>query len=160
MIRKAAVLTIAALFVASAAFAAPDKGKKSKTTDVMTCPMTGEKATKGGGTTKYGKYVVHFCCPSCKPGFEKLSKAEKNKKIAAALKKKTAETTPTTGDTTKLVDVMTCPVTGEKVIGEGGGSVVVGKYNVHFCCAGCKSPFEKLTTAEKEEKIQAALKKG
>jgi hypothetical protein len=45
---------------------------------------------KGGDTEVFGKYTVHFCCPGCKPTFDKLSKAEKEKKVAAALKKQNA----------------------------------------------------------------------
>src|SRR2546422_3867046 len=115
MIRKIAVLTIAALLVAGAAFAAPDKDKgKKKTTHVMVCPISGEKADSMGkaGTEVVGKYTVHFCCPSCQPKFDKLSKKDKEKKIAEALKKKkTTEATPAETPTAKLVDVMTCPVT-------------------------------------------------
>jgi hypothetical protein len=42
--------------------------------------------------------------------------------------------------------------------GKGVGSSVVGNYKVHFCCGGCKPAFDKLPKAEKEKKVQAALK--
>src|SRR6266567_3597668 len=96
MIRKTAVLSIALLFVAGSALAAPGKKapKKAKVTQVTVCPITGE-AAKGnaGGTEKIDNYVVHFCCPSCKPAFDKLSKKDKLSKIQAALKgaKKTSK---------------------------------------------------------------------
>lgn len=90
MLKQMLALTTAAVFLASAAFAGmPEKGKKApKLTDMKVCPISGQTAMgPGGGTEVVGKYVVHFCCPSCKPQFDKLSKANKEKKIAAALKK-------------------------------------------------------------------------
>jgi len=42
--------------------------------------------------------------------------------------------------------------------GSGGGKSIIGKYEVHFCCAGCKEPFDKLTREEQEAKIKTALK--
>ncbi len=59
----------------------------------------------------------------------------------------------------KLTDVMVCPMTQSAVRGRGGGVQVVGQNRVHFCCAGCQSEFNKLSKAEKEKKITAALKK-
>ena len=92
MLKRVLALTTAATFLAGAAFAgAPDKDKKKpapKLTSVMICPISGEKQMgAGGGTEVVGKYEVHFCCPSCKPQFDKLSKKDQQKKIAAALKK-------------------------------------------------------------------------
>src|SRR5207237_172603 len=108
----------------------------------------------------YGKYNVHFCCNKCQPAFDKLSKKEKDKKIAEALKKqKSAPKTSETAPTTQLTKVMVCPITGEAVKGEGGGSVVYANYEVHFCCAGCKPQFDSLAKADKDLKIAAALKK-
>ncbi len=59
----------------------------------------------------------------------------------------------------KLTEVRVCPIMGSRVTGEGGGSVVYGKYRVHFCCSGCKPAFETLTKAEKDKKIAIALRK-
>lgn len=90
MWKKTLALTTAAVFLAGASFAGmPEKGKKEpKLTEVKVCPISGQTAMgAGGGTEVVGKYKVHFCCPSCKPEFDKLSKADKEKKIAAALKK-------------------------------------------------------------------------
>ena len=158
MLHKSAAITVALLFVAGSALAAPDKKapKSGKVTQVNVCPITGE-AAKGnaGGTEKVDNYNVHFCCPSCKPAFDKLSKKDKVAKIHAAMKgKKTSKAE------TSLTAVNVCPITGEKVVGEGGGSVVCGKYEVHFCCAGCKPAFERLSASEKEAKIQEILKKS
>jgi hypothetical protein len=157
MVRKVVLLTAAALFVASAAFASPqDKGKKKKLTEVTVCPMTGKEAKGDANTKVVGKYNVHFCCGNCPAAFDKLSKKEQAAKIKAAMKPvKKAET----GET-KLVVVNTCPMTGEDAKSAAGGTCKVGNYEVHFCCAGCKAPFEKMTVAEQEAKIKAALKKG
>ena len=59
----------------------------------------------------------------------------------------------------KLIEVKVCPMTGEAVKGKGAGSEVVGKYNVHFCCAGCQPDFDKLSKADKDKKIAAVLSK-
>jgi hypothetical protein len=83
-------LATATTFLAGAAYAGmPEKGKKApKLTEVKVCPISGKTAMgPGGGTEVVGKYNVHFCCPSCKPEFDKLSKADKEKKIAGVLKK-------------------------------------------------------------------------
>jgi hypothetical protein len=90
MLKKVLALTTVAAFLAGAAFAGvPDKNKKApKVTDVNVCPISGKAAMgPGGGTEVVGKYRVHFCCPDCKPQFDKLSRKEKEKKIAALLKK-------------------------------------------------------------------------
>jgi hypothetical protein len=59
----------------------------------------------------------------------------------------------------KPIDVYTCPITGEKSKGDAGGSEVVGKYKVHFCCAGCQPALDKLSAKEKTAKVEAAAKK-
>jgi hypothetical protein len=54
---------------------------------VNVCPVTGADSTSGaGGTSVVGNYLVKFCCPGCKPAFDKLSQEEKEKKIAAVMK--------------------------------------------------------------------------
>ena len=59
----------------------------------------------------------------------------------------------------KLIIVKTCPITDTKVVGNGAGSEVVGKYKVYFCCAGCQPQFDKMTTKQKMQKIALAIKK-
>lgn len=58
----------------------------------------------------------------------------------------------------KLTAVTICPITGEANKG-AGGTEVVGKYKVNFCCANCKPAFDKLSAKEKNKKIADALKK-
>ena len=97
MIRKALVLSTLAVFIVGAAFAAPDKDKTKKKKPatstqklivIKTCPITKEDAASGaGGTEVVGKYKVNFCCAGCKPEFDKMSKADKEKKLAELAKK-------------------------------------------------------------------------
>lgn len=60
----------------------------------------------------------------------------------------------------KRVVVNTCPMTGEKIVGEGVGMSVVENYEVHFCCPMCKPEFDGLPKATQLQKIQAALAKN
>ncbi len=57
----------------------------------------------------------------------------------------------------KRTVVSTCPITGGKVVGMGAGMSVVGNYEVHFCCAGCKPMFDKMTKAQQLAKIKAVI---
>ncbi len=57
----------------------------------------------------------------------------------------------------KRVVVNTCPITGGKVVGKGVGMSVIGNYEVHFCCAGCKPMFDKMSKAQQLAKIQAVI---
>ncbi len=160
MIRMTAAIAAAALLVSGAALAgAPQKPKKAKVVHVMTCPMMstpGKKDLTRTVKTKAGTtYMVHFCCAQCPGPFGKLSQAEKEKKIKAALAKKTAA-----APAPKLIEVNTCPIMGGDSTGAGGGTSLVGNYKVNFCCGGCKPKFDALTTAEQQTKIQAALKKS
>ena len=67
------------------------KSAKVKLTEVRVCPMMGGKVEgKGAATQVVGNYNVHFCCGPCKPEFNKLSKADQQKKIQEALKKQNA----------------------------------------------------------------------
>lgn len=63
---------------------------------------------------------------------------------------------------TKLIDVWTCPIQGEKIADhktEAGKPEVVGNYRVHFCCGGCDTSFAKLSAKDKKAKAEAAYKK-
>ena len=61
----------------------------------------------------------------------------------------------------KLVDVWTCPMTGEKIADHKGvgDAVTVGNYRAHFCCPGCPASFAKLSDADKKAKVEEAAKK-
>ena len=159
MIRTTAALAVAALFPTGAALASAPQKPKPKVVHVMTCPMMGTPGKKDLTTTVKTRaganYMVHFCCPRCPGPFSKLSQAEKEKKIKAALAKRSAA-----APAPKLVEVNTCPIMGSDSTGAGGGTSLVGNYKVNFCCGGCKPKFDSLTTAEQKTKIQAALKKS
>lgn len=91
MKKLVALFTIAATLTSIAAFAGPPASKKAaKTTDLWTCPITGEAIAdhKGAGKPEVvGKYTVHFCCGGCDGKFAALSPKEKAAKVAAAAKK-------------------------------------------------------------------------
>ncbi len=91
MSKQTFALSAAVVCLTSAAFAAPAKApakKPANLTDVMVCPMTQSAVRgRGGGVQVVGKNRVHFCCAGCQPEFNKLSKAEQQKRIAAALQK-------------------------------------------------------------------------
>lgn len=59
----------------------------------------------------------------------------------------------------KLTEVKVCPMTLKAVDGEGAGNTTVGTYKVYFCCGGCPGAFAKLSKADQETKIAAAVKK-
>lgn len=91
MIHRIIALSSAALLVGSAVLAGGpgDKSKKAaKVAELHVCPQTGE-SVKGepAGSEVVGKYKVYFCCAGCKPEFDKLSKADKDKKVAELAKK-------------------------------------------------------------------------
>lgn len=72
---KTLTLTLAALAVFStAAFAAPlSKATPAKTTALI-CPVTGTKiasAAKAFSHETYKGKTYYFCCPECKPAFDK-----------------------------------------------------------------------------------------
>lgn len=86
-------------------------------------------------------------------GFAETAKTDHKKPAKPAKTSKQAKT--------KLVEVTTCPITGEKVTDmKAGGSEVVGNYNVHFCCGGCKPNFDKLSASEKLKKAAEFSKKN
>jgi len=88
MLKKVLLLTTAATFLAGAAFAGTPDKKDKKVTDVKVCPITGEAVKgDGAGSEVVGKYKVYFCCAGCQPSFDKLSKKDKEKKVAEVLKK-------------------------------------------------------------------------
>ena len=92
MIKNVIALSAAALFVAGAAFANPQKEKK--VVAINKCPVTGEDSAKAAGgtsnlTVKGVSYKVNFCCAGCKGKFDGMSKTDKEKKIADATKPST-----------------------------------------------------------------------
>ncbi|HEX8832585.1 MAG TPA: hypothetical protein VF719_00205, partial [Abditibacteriaceae bacterium] len=59
-------------------------------------------------------------------------------------KQKSTSAKPAAAKTAKLIDVKVCPMMMHAVEGNGSGTSVVGNYQVHFCCGGCKPAFDKL----------------
>jgi len=64
------------------------------------------------------------------------------------------------GSGARQIVVHTCPMTGGKVVEAGAGLSRVASYEVHFCCAGCKPEFNKLSKAAQLQKIRAVLAKS
>jgi hypothetical protein len=61
---------------------------------------------------------------------------------------------------TKIVDLWTCPITGEAIKDhKGAGAATVGNKRVHFCCGSCAPAFAKLSAKEKQAKVNAIAKK-
>jgi hypothetical protein len=61
---------------------------ENKIVEVKVCPISGEPISGvGSGSEVVGNNKVYFCCEGCKAKFDKLSKEEKDQKIAAALEK-------------------------------------------------------------------------
>ncbi|MBV9866331.1 MAG: hypothetical protein JO316_13345 [Abitibacteriaceae bacterium] len=87
MLKKFLSLTAAAAILTGLALAEEAK-QEVKPTEVHVCPITLEAVKgDGAGTKTVGNYKVWFCCGGCPGAFDKLSKEDKDKKIAAALKK-------------------------------------------------------------------------
>jgi len=90
MSKNVLVVAVAATVLSVSAFAAPDD--KNKVVEIKTCPIQGEDASSAaGGSSKVTinkvSYKVNFCCAGCKPTFDKLSQADKEKKLAKYIKK-------------------------------------------------------------------------
>lgn len=60
---------------------------KVEVVELKVCPMTLEEVQgEGAGNETVGNVKVFFCCAPCQPAFNALSKEDKDKKIAVALK--------------------------------------------------------------------------
>ncbi|MDE2127429.1 MAG: hypothetical protein KGJ62_12650 [Armatimonadetes bacterium] len=102
MKRTVALCSAALLLLSAVAFAGPKpKAHKlvkhakhvkvaKKLTDVWTCPIELDAASKTIKPVVFAGYRVHFCCSSCPAIFSKLTPAQKKAKILAALKHKSA----------------------------------------------------------------------
>jgi YHS domain-containing protein len=68
--------TVALALISSAAFAAPAHTAKAASTKkvALICPVTGDKiasASKAYNHEAYKGKTYYFCCPECKPAFDK-----------------------------------------------------------------------------------------
>ena len=59
----------------------------------------------------------------------------------------------------KVVDVWTCPMTGQAIKNKADKGVVYGAYRAHFCCADCPASFAKLPAKEQQEKLKTLAAK-
>ncbi|MDO8684974.1 MAG: YHS domain-containing protein [Armatimonadota bacterium] len=123
------IAAIAFIAVAALALAAQshDHSKMAAAkVEVTKCPVMGGevKDLKKAPKSVYKGKTYYFCCPGCKPKFDK----NPEKYIKAS----------------KANDVILCPVMGGKVadIKKAPKSVYKGK-TYYFCCPGCKPKFDK-----------------
>ncbi len=58
-----------------------------------------------------------------------------------------------------LTEVRVCPWNGEPVIGDGQAQEQLGRYKIYFCCEEHKPEFDRLSAAEKQQRIEDALRK-
>ena len=72
---KTLAFTALALAIAPVAFAAPAHAPKAATKPaVLVCPITGEKISSAATAYSHETYkgkTYYFCCPACKPKFDK-----------------------------------------------------------------------------------------
>ena len=112
--------------------AAPQKAPEQKATETkaaeVVCPVMGGKVADITTAPKsvYQGTTYYFCCPGCKPQFDK--DPAKYVKPAAA----------------KAVAEVKCPVMGGKVadVKKAPKSSYRGE-TYYFCCPGCKPEFDK-----------------
>lgn len=98
--KRVLVLLIATIFLAGSALAVTPQKKRHRTktaanaslTEVKVCPINGEAIEgKGAGSEVVGNYKVYFCCADHKAEFNRLSKEEKEKRVAEALQKQNSK---------------------------------------------------------------------
>jgi YHS domain-containing protein len=66
--------TIALAAFAGAALAAPAHSAKTPARAALVCPITGEKILSANAAAAHETYkgkTYYFCCPNCKPTFDK-----------------------------------------------------------------------------------------
>lgn len=62
-------------------------GSPTSSAEVRVCPMELERVHGNGAASgTYEGHKVYFCCSGCKEAFDKLSAADRHKKLAIALK--------------------------------------------------------------------------
>lgn len=138
LILFAVVTAILALSV-GAFSAVARKGSPAKTAPKMVsavCPVMGTKipdVSKAAGKSIYKGKTYYFCCPMCKPQFDK--NPEKY------IKKSTPSATP------KTISAV-CPVMGTKIpdVRKASGKSVYKGKTYYFCCPMCKPQFDKNPT--------------
>lgn len=96
------------------------------------CPIMGGE-TKASYRTEHEGQYVYFCCAGCVDTFKKDPEA--------AVAKLSAE------DRAAIRPNETCPVSGEKIADRSVWTEHEGR-KVAFCCANCKTAFEKKLKGE------------
>lgn len=135
------------------------------------CPIMREPVSADAPTREFKGQVIGFCCAQCPQVWDQLSDTEKQAKLDAATGPKSpADAMPTGHQHTEddgaaapaaaaqLVNAR-CPIMGSKVSKSGKTREFQGN-TVGFCCPMCLPAWDKLTDAEKQAKLDAAVAKG
>ncbi len=111
------------------------------------CPVMGNLVVAKGGTSIYRGQTIQFCCPGCKPRFDK--NPEKYMRIMRAdpLAYEYDRPGPTSRQMREARKKLAtangrCPVNGELVVAAGGAMLYNGE-RIGFNCATCMATFQK-----------------
>jgi YHS domain-containing protein len=124
-----AILAVLGISVGASAAAMGDEkaaGAKKPVTNTV-CPLMGDEVSAKVRVEHDGQWV-YFCCSGCIDTF----KADPQ----AAIAKMSAE------DKAAIEKNKTCAMSGEEITSFNVRSELDGRF-VYFCCAGCKTSFDK-----------------
>jgi P-type Cu+ transporter len=111
----------------------------TKATVSAVCPVMGTKipdVTKAAGKSVYKGKTYYFCCPGCKPAFDKNPEKYIDPKTGV---QKNLKMKP------KAMQSAVCPVMGTKIpdVSKASGKSVYKGKTYYFCCPSCKPAFDK-----------------
>ena len=124
------------------------------------CPIEGTKLdpakVPADLTREHRGQKVGFCCPACPLAWDKLTDAQKDAKLAEAMKPATAPATAPPG-----VVNSRCPIMGNKIDPANVPASLIVEYKgqkIGFCCPMCPPAWNKLGDADKDKKLAEAMK--
>ena len=109
------------------------------------CPISSKPLAAGCPTSTWDGVTLGFCCNGCKSRFDAQTPTEKTVEVDNL---KAGTSTVATSGTVNEV----CPMTSRKVSGKSPTSTWDG-VTLGFCCNGCKTRFDNMTTAQKNAEI-------
>ena len=109
------------------------------------CPISSRPLPEGCPTSTWDGTTLGFCCNGCKTRFDSQTSEEKTAEVDNL---KAGTTTVVTKGMVNEV----CPMTSRKVSGQSPTSTWDG-VTLGFCCNGCKTRFDNMTTAQKNAEI-------
>lgn len=173
-------LAAALVLFGSAAFAQAPEGQRQgqqrqgRRAQVQVCAISGEvlKDAANAPRVEFNGRPVLFCCDNCKAKFEAMDEAGKKKQVqVTGLKSRKATLERQLKDVTEQLKklepevaksapagVVHCMITDEEIASASAAvaSVEAGGATYYFCCAGCKTKFDKASDAEKAKLIGIA----